>query len=712
MRMMRWYGLLLLALLLVPLLPWSPVTAEDTIESEAPGFGKAIVDVGDSDGDGLEEFAVLSDWGATIYEKDGNWTRQYDTWDLYIGKLEGPEDLTCGDFNQDGFDDMVIGCPGWSGGGLGGEKNGAIFVLLGSSDGLTWDCNINGDGNGAAFGHSMDSGDINGDGFDDLLVGSPGWNNGTGAAYAFSGADVNATYETYGADAWMNPGHGNPGWEWKGDVNESAFGMCVRFIHDLNSDDINDVAISMVTGTKYGFNVSSVDIFYGLNTTEFGLSKPNRLDRDEIGYGLDMDSSENGLTTIYYDFNGDSLECKVHTWYTDKMRGWEYLFTVKNETRTIGYDICSFPIDGRPDGSINVSYMAQINMGTEEWRLLYVHDPFVPFTNATLTSAYPTMISNDLVPARGSGSKVLFTFPSEAYGMNDQVLYGVLNGSDRELEWLSVDHDWVSKTGYISPINDTMYGDPGEEIDIHAVLTGFDDIRIEVDMFYMFIFWGPEQTLIYNETMWDNPLEFDPGEPRVLSLHIRVNETDDDEEVWCGFDARFWYVENGWMVGKNIEAIWETFYINQTDTDEDGIRDMDDEFPNDLKEWEDTDKDGYGDNGDAFPYNETEWKDSDKDGMGDNHDLYPYDGSKQRDGDLDGVDDPDDAFPNDPSEWKDTDSDGIGDNSDPYPYDPDRTPTDDGDEPDSPVGILILFLIALILVIASVILFFEIRQKK
>lgn len=61
------------------------------------------------------------------------------------------------------------------------------------------------------------------------------------------------------------------------------------------------------------------------------------------------------------------------------------------------------------------------------------------------------------------------------------------------------------------------------------------------------------------------------------------------------------------------------------DSDNDGIPDESDVFPNDPTEWDDSDNDGYGDNSDDFPFDPLEWMDSDGDGIGDNSDRYPYD---------------------------------------------------------------------------------------
>jgi hypothetical protein len=61
------------------------------------------------------------------------------------------------------------------------------------------------------------------------------------------------------------------------------------------------------------------------------------------------------------------------------------------------------------------------------------------------------------------------------------------------------------------------------------------------------------------------------------------------------------------------------------DSDNDGVDDADDAFPNDSNEWNDTDGDGVGDNSDAFPEDPDESEDFDGDGVGDNSDCEPED---------------------------------------------------------------------------------------
>ena len=93
-----------------------------------------------------------------------------------------------------------------------------------------------------------------------------------------------------------------------------------------------------------------------------------------------------------------------------------------------------------------------------------------------------------------------------------------------------------------------------------------------------------------------------------------------------------------------------------SDDDNDGVADIEDDFPLDPKESKDTDKDGIGNNEDT---------DDDNDSVADIKDDFPLDPKESKDTDKDGVGDNADVFPYDPKEWKDSDKDKLGDNADP-----------------------------------------------
>ena len=111
----------------------------------------------------------------------------------------------------------------------------------------------------------------------------------------------------------------------------------------------------------------------------------------------------------------------------------------------------------------------------------------------------------------------------------------------------------------------------------------------------------------------------------------------------------------------------------ETDSDDDGVDDNEDAFPDDSSEWIDSDGDGEGDNADSDDDGDG-WPDSVEDNCGSDNmdststpDDLDDDGmcdSQDPDDDGDGFGDDVDVFPDNPNEWMDTDIDGLGDNED------------------------------------------------
>lgn len=156
---------------------------------------------------------------------------------------------SAGDVNGDGFEDVIVGARGWdTAGGLFDE--GAVFVFLGSANGIvgfnpaTAHAIIQSTEANAEFGSSVaGAGDVNRDGFDDIIVGaplaSPSGLGVSGAAYIFHGGPL-GIIATSPADA-------NAVLESK--QLEGHLGRSVASAGDVNGDGYADV---IVGATLYG----------------------------------------------------------------------------------------------------------------------------------------------------------------------------------------------------------------------------------------------------------------------------------------------------------------------------------------------------------------------------------------------------------------------------------------------------------------------------
>lgn len=145
-----------------------------------------------------------------------------------------------GDINGDGFDDIAVGADRYStmisdSLNIANIGNGGLFIYHGTATGLSLnpDFTFEGPRAGSGFGTSVSgAGDVNGDGFDDVVVGAPSTSTNTlfgiGEAYAF--------YGTAGGLDMID-------WTQTGETMGARFGFSVSGIGDVNGDGIDDVGV-------------------------------------------------------------------------------------------------------------------------------------------------------------------------------------------------------------------------------------------------------------------------------------------------------------------------------------------------------------------------------------------------------------------------------------------------------------------------------------
>jgi hypothetical protein len=212
------------------------------VESNRAGilFGYAVAGAGDINSDGWDDVIVgaphysngeFQEGAAWVYFGSGLGLATEPAWQVesdVAGALFGFAVAGAGDVNSDGRDDLLVGAPG---GGSAGQ--GAAYVYHGSGAGplstAAWVAE--GDGAGDRFGHSVSTaGDVNGDGWDDIIVGAPLYDGGEadeGAAYAFHGSGTGLAESA----AWMQ----------QSDQAGAHYGWAVSAAGDVNADSYDDV---------------------------------------------------------------------------------------------------------------------------------------------------------------------------------------------------------------------------------------------------------------------------------------------------------------------------------------------------------------------------------------------------------------------------------------------------------------------------------------
>jgi hypothetical protein len=254
------------AIALNPLDPANGFIVQGNGTNDYVGTGAA--GLGDFNGDGIDDFAIGSvstNKTYVIFGKAGGFTS------IDVNNLAAADGLTitgpssgstgysissAGDVNGDGLQDIILGS--WS--------TNTAYVVFGRSGGNVDLNNLGSAGlliqgpSSSRFGYSVsEAGDVNGDGFDDVIVGALGTGAGGGpvGAYVIFGRNGSGTVNAAAladADGFFLQAASDDGF---------GVGKRVSSAGDVNGDGFGDVLVGVSRRSAGGYYAGGVYLVYG-----------------------------------------------------------------------------------------------------------------------------------------------------------------------------------------------------------------------------------------------------------------------------------------------------------------------------------------------------------------------------------------------------------------------------------------------------------------
>ena len=209
-----------------------------------------------------------------------NWTALSDRIDVQFGWSVS----TAGDVNGDGYADVIVGAPWYNNGE---NDEGRTYVYHGSPTGLSFNAAWTAESNESSvnFGFSVSTaGDVNGDGFDDVIVGAHLSDRKYNDEYTF--VDAGRAYVYHGSSTGLSP---SPAWIAEPGSPQAFFGYSVSAAGDVNGDGFDDVVVGAPEDAINLYKLGRVYVYHGSST------------------GLNLNADWTASSNNQYSFFGNSV---------------------------------------------------------------------------------------------------------------------------------------------------------------------------------------------------------------------------------------------------------------------------------------------------------------------------------------------------------------------------------------------------------------------
>jgi hypothetical protein len=296
-------------------------------EKSSDGLGRTVSGGGDVNGDGYNDFLITAlgsdeggDGAGQIYlilGKASGWTRDTSISNAdasFIGEnaadAAGYSSAIVGDVNNDTFDDILIGAPYNDEGEQGA---GQVYLIFGKATGWSMDTDLsNADASFIgehpsptvwkdAAGYSVaGAGDVNNDGFDDILISS--WDNHEGGGRAGQVYLILGKNSGWSMDADLK----NSDASFIGENSEDHAGQSVDCAGDVNGDGYDDFVIGAFMNKEGGNYAGQVYIIFGKSVGWSMDTDLSSVDASYLGEKI-MDNAGNDVAGVG-DVNNDGFD--------------------------------------------------------------------------------------------------------------------------------------------------------------------------------------------------------------------------------------------------------------------------------------------------------------------------------------------------------------------------------------------------------------------